>query len=264
MDDLVHRLSPALVMANRPVRVAVIGCGGTGSALLGGLPFLHQALVARGREGLHVVAIDGDLVSATNCVRQPFHTGEVGLAKATVLVNRLNMFFGLTWSARASALTEDTADLPVVDVILGAVDTRAARRAIGAWVRRCGHPVYWLDCGNGRSTGQVLVGHSIGRGGGTGMLPLPDVALPELVAVDQPDDGPSCSALEALERQHPFVNQVLAFHALALLQQLFREGSLSHRGAFVNIGTSTVRPIPLAAVATPGCPRRPRRRQAPR
>src|SRR6185437_15846886 len=29
--------------------VVVVGCGGTGSALIGGLPFLHQALLAAGQ-----------------------------------------------------------------------------------------------------------------------------------------------------------------------------------------------------------------------
>ena len=51
----------------------MVGCGATGSAVVAGLPYLHQALIAYGHsEGLHVTVMDGDLVSPTNCVRQPF------------------------------------------------------------------------------------------------------------------------------------------------------------------------------------------------
>lgn len=46
---------------------------------------------------------------------------------------------------------------------------------------------------------------------------------------------PSCSAVEALERQEPFVNPTLANHALALLARLFRRGSIEYHGAFVNV-----------------------------
>jgi len=48
---------------------------------------------------------------------------------------------------------------------------------------------------------------------------FPEIVKPSL---DKNDDLPSCSAVEALERQEPFINQTLAFHALALLARLFR------------------------------------------
>ncbi len=48
-----HTIHPELL--RRRVRVLVVGCGGTGSATAGGLPYLHQAPVANGHpEGLHV------------------------------------------------------------------------------------------------------------------------------------------------------------------------------------------------------------------
>jgi len=51
------------------------------------------------------------------------------------------------------------------------------------------------------------------------------------------DPLPSCSAAEALERQEPFINQVLATSALAMLARLFRYGTLTHHGAFYNAST---------------------------
>jgi hypothetical protein len=42
---------------------------------------------------------DADVVSETNCIRQPFSLSDIGQNKATVLINRLNMFWGTNWSA---------------------------------------------------------------------------------------------------------------------------------------------------------------------
>ena len=99
-----HSIHPELL--RRRVRVLVVGCGATGSAVAAGLPHLHQSLIAYGHpEGLHVTVMDGDLISPTNCVRQPFSRFESGHYKALVLVNRLNLFWNLGWEALAEHLT---------------------------------------------------------------------------------------------------------------------------------------------------------------
>jgi len=73
---------------------------GTGSSIIGGLPYIHQAMLVQGHPyGLHVTAMDGDTVSPFNCVRQPFSRGEIGLYKGIVLVNRINLFWGVNWKA---------------------------------------------------------------------------------------------------------------------------------------------------------------------
>src|SRR5438552_19186141 len=55
-----HTIQPDLL--RRRVRVLVVGCGATGSAVVAGLPYLHQALIAYGHPGgLHVMVMDGDL-----------------------------------------------------------------------------------------------------------------------------------------------------------------------------------------------------------
>ena len=60
-------------LLRRRVRVLVVGCGGTGSAIAAGLAYIHQAMLASGHPGgLHVTLMDGDTISAANCVRQPF------------------------------------------------------------------------------------------------------------------------------------------------------------------------------------------------
>jgi len=51
------------------------------------------------------------------------------------------------------------------------------------------------------------------------------------------DGEPSCSTVEALERQLPFVNSTVAQHALALLARLFRYGEISHHGGSIHLAT---------------------------
>ena len=57
-----HMLNPELL--RRAVRVLVIGCGGSGSAIASGIPYLHQAMLVAGHPGgLHVTIMDGDIIS---------------------------------------------------------------------------------------------------------------------------------------------------------------------------------------------------------
>src|SRR5437867_11772386 len=144
---MTHGLSPELV--RRPVRVLVVGCGGNESAVAGGLPYLHQAMLVHGhRGGLDVTLMDGDVVSMTNCVRQPFSQTEIGHSKAVVLISRLNLFWGLAWHAVPEHFSAETS-VDRVDMVIGCVDSRAARRVIAEKVTgRRSSIGYWLDLGN--------------------------------------------------------------------------------------------------------------------
>lgn len=235
-------------------RVAVIGCGGTGSALIGGLPFLHQALMASGHPGLQVIVADGDKVSATNCVRQPFSESEIGLFKSTVLVNRLNVFWGLNWQASTEYVTRKTEGK--MDILMSCVDTRSARFEIvrSPLFKEC---AYWLDIGNMAEGGQFVLGQP--KNGRNRRTPnrLPTVAelFPEIVKpeLDKGDSLPSCSAIEALERQEPFINQTLAYHALAMLGRLFRHGSITHHGGFVSLASGRMAPLRVESLRGRQC-----------
>src|ERR1700735_4842513 len=124
-----HTIFPHLL--RRTIKVAVVGGGGPGSAIVGGLPHLHQALIAGGHpSGLAVTVIDGDRISAANCVRQPFSASEIGLFKSVVLINRLNLFWGLDWQAIPQHLGAGHHLDNDLDVVIGCVDSRAARAKI--------------------------------------------------------------------------------------------------------------------------------------
>jgi PRTRC genetic system ThiF family protein len=238
MTQAIHKLTRSLR------QVVVVGCGGTGSAVVGGLPFLHQALLAAGQPGLQVIVADGDKVSTTNCVRQPFSESEIGLYKSVVLVNRINLFWGLNWQASTEYITKDTQGK--ADIIISCVDTRAARYQLtkSSLFKEC---VYWLDLGNTAGGGQFVLGQPKNNRNRKTRGRLPTIAelFPEIISplLDKADTLPACSAVEALERQEPFINQTLAYHALAMLARLYRHGEISHHGAFISLQTGRMSPL---------------------
>ena len=239
-----HTFPKALCRRGQPLRVLVVGAGGNGSAVLLGLPYLHQAMKVWGHAGgLHVMLVDGDLVSETNCVRQPFAAADVGLNKAIVLINRVNVFWGLRWQAHPEHFHKDSLKTNSASphLIVGCVDTRAARQAIQSAVTRVDDSTaYWLDLGNNASSGQFVLGQPLNAANRRSAARLRTVAelYPEIVDAEAGEDPlPSCSAAEALERQEPFINQVLATSALAMLAHLLHYGALTHHGAFYNAAT---------------------------
>ena len=247
-----HKIHEELL--RRQVRVLVVGCGGTGSAIAGELPFLHHAMLASGHPGgLHVTLMDGDTISSTNCVRQPFSRSEIGLYKAVVLVNRINIFWGLNWEAVPAPLTDRNALSPSYEngsrrthIVIGCVDTRAARAVIRDATNNYSSVDYWLDMGNNADSGQFILGEPLNQINRRARTRLRTVAewFPEIVDASRDNDGlPSCSAAEAIERQEPFLNQTLAQHALALLARLFRYGMTSYYGGFINLATGGCAPL---------------------
>src|SRR5208283_2338252 len=185
-------------LLERSIRILVVGCGGNGSAIVSGLPYLHQALLAFGHpSGLAVTLIDPDTVSETNCVRQPFCRTEIGFPKAIVLAHRINLFWGLNWQGMQATIQQLKKGSDV-DFVIGCVDTRKARRAIDKWVLNS-RVLYWLDLGNNASSGQFVLGQPKNSANRKTKDRLPTVAelYPEILKRDEKeDDQPSCSAAE--------------------------------------------------------------------
>ncbi len=244
----VEHCIPASLLEKR-IRVTLVGCGGTGSAVAAGLPYLHQAMLAWGHpHGLDVTLVDGNKISRTNCVRQPFSESEVGLYKATVLATRINLFWGLAWDGVPEFLNEGWRN--ETDIVIGCVDTRKSRRMITSTsaFENC-H--YWLDIGNSADAGQFVLGQPDNCKNKKTQQRLPTVAelFPEIVDpnLDRKDKLPPCSALEALDHQEPFVNQALAYQALAMLARLCRYGRISYHGGFISLVTGRMSPIVLGS-----------------
>ena len=246
---LEHQCSSRL-RRSAAIHVILAGVGGTGSRLLVGLKQLHFALRALGWAGLQVSVFDPDRVSPTNLARQAFAPSDVGIGKATVLVHRLNLAYGLSWSALELPLNEATISragfgYEGLGLIVSAVDTRNARAEIAQAAAQT-RAAYWLDTGVEGVIGQFVLGEPLPHRTPTRRQRLPTAAelFPALADTSIPEtDTPSCSAQEALEHQDLFVNEAIAVGAQNLLWRLLHFGRIGFHGGFVNCETGVTRPL---------------------
>ncbi len=234
------------------VQLTLIGVGGTGSLILTHLVRIDQAIRALGGQGLHVRAFDPDAVSVTNLTRQNFAPADVGRNKAVVLVERCNLYAGLTWEAFPRKVTAD--DFRTLQhLTVSCVDTAQARVQIHAALGSRG-TAYWLDCGNHEASGQVVLGQLTG----TQRLPhILDVDPTGMQGVDE--DTPSCSAAEALTRQHLFINPAIALQAAQLVGELLLTAGIQTQAVYVNLRGVTRVAVQAVAAKQP----RPRQRPLP-
>jgi PRTRC genetic system ThiF family protein len=171
---------------------------------------------------------------------------------STVLINRINLFWGANWSAIPNHFPPRSLERGhdrCPDLVIGCVDTRSARKAIeDSFSRTLSQTYYWLDLGNNAASGQYVLGQPLNARNRRKANRLKTIGelCPEIVDADVGEDPlPSCSAVEALDRQEPFINQTLASSALTMMAQLFRYGKLSHHGAFFNAKTGRMCALPV-------------------
>lgn len=237
---------------NGRLSVLVIGAGGTGSDMMVRLAKLHTQLVALGSPGLKVTVMDADTVSESNCGRQHFSPSAVGLNKALVLVNSINLAYQLDWTG-----VPDHFDLKddehcnmlenQTDLVISCVDKAAFRVQLCQAYRGVRTRVMLLDGGNGRDLGQVVLGH---LGQPYSGLRLPNVLdlWPEIASVDDAD-APSCSAHEAMQKQSWPVNQAVALLMVELLWTLLRQGWTDYHGATFNLAPMRTTPLMIDPAA---------------
>lgn len=257
-----HYTHNYLLNPEHPITVTVIGCGGTGSNVLSGLANLHEGLKGLGHPGLVVFAYDPDRVSEANRGRQKFSPSDIGRFKSEVLITRINRFYGLNWRAVLRAFgPQDSGSLS--NITISCVDTVKARKSINKTLLNApekgpssepyNKPLYSMDFGNSASTGQVLLStvRPVPQPDPEGVKILPSLfkTFPEMLAMEDFDSEPSCSMVEALRKQDLFINSSLAQVGLNILWNLFREGKISTRGAFVDVKKVRTSPIPVPASA---------------
>jgi PRTRC genetic system ThiF family protein len=240
-------LSLPVSWLERPVRVLLIGAGGTGSHLFGALIALDHSLRALGHPGgLHLTVYDPDRVTAVNVGRQAFWPADVGQNKAVTLVQRANLAMGLDWRAKPRTFQPRRDELAGYDLIVTAVDRARTRAEIGRRAYRSRSqdgPVLWLDTGNSAHEAQIILGHWRTARSAT-WIPNVFQLYPELAGLDdQAQRAPSCSAAESLARQWLPINRIVADVAQNLLWMLFRQGRLDLHGAVIHLATLSVRPL---------------------
>lgn len=224
--------------------IVLVGCGGTGGFLADALCRLLIGRVAT------LTLVDPDVVEPHNVLRQNFARREVGAFKALALARRLAERYGREVCASVRPYDRETHDEcfaqpAALALLIGAVDNAAARRALaatlagGRWYGTYGapqRPIWWLDGGNGRNSGQVLLGNATrpdelrdafvpdGAGGGLcRALPAPSLQRPDLLeAPPQPEAWPRLDCAEAVanDEQGATINQYVAALLAGYVEQL--------------------------------------------
>ena len=228
----------------RQINITLVGLGGTGSFLA-----LHLARLAyTSRTLINLRFIDFDIVEAKNVGRQYFCPADIRHYKAETLAKRMNRAYGM---GITYALCRFDADLlPEVrpdsfDLVIGAVDNHFARRAIAKTVeQKYGH-LWWLDCGNHHSSGQVLLGNSTGlklsQLGYCKALPHPAIQSPDLLEAEEEEKEPeSCADLVARQQQSLNVNSFIAGLAAEYVREL-TQNKLSKYATYFDLAYGNMR-----------------------
>ncbi len=240
---------PVWFPATSAVALVLVGCGGTGSWLAP-----HVARIARLLRDrrpnfeVRVTFVDPDTVELKNTIRQNFSPAEVGRNKAVALAVRLSAAFGLPIAAQPRCFEPPkTYPSNVAPVYIGCVDGPQGRRSILAALERSA-PAWWLDCGNEKNSGQVVLGGGLRDGvelpGLTTWLPLPCEVHPDLVEErPQTEAALSCAELNAQEAQGLAINVRMAAEAADYLVRLLITGDLRKRATYIDLESGTTRSV---------------------
>lgn len=230
----------------RHAQIILAGGGGTGSFLA--LHLARLAYHARQQHGIEVdlTIVDPDTVEERNVGRQNFVPAEIGRHKAETLAVRYGRAFGLPVRFFNQAINYKHIDDAHqrhdgwLHLLIGAVDSVAARRDLEAIAGGWNSRLWWLDCGNHHADGQVLLGNSFNvlepRLGPLGCtaLPLPSHQHPELVEPAEPA-GQDC-ALDALaDVQSLMVNQQVAGLAASYVYRLLITNDLDTYATYFDL-----------------------------
>lgn len=255
----------------REATIVLVGCGGTGG-------FLTEAIcrLLLGRSA-QLYLVDPDRVEPHNVARQCFDRGDVDRFKVEVLAERLSRRFGreIGYSVlpfdrelHTQVFTDARSGL---NLLVGCVDNSPARRAIAAALDQPGwrdgyqsNRTWWLDTGNARNSGQVLLGNVTRPEGLRGAfvpadglcraLPAPSLQRPDLLdAPPEPRPQADCAEAVAAGDQGPTVNQVVAALAASYVEKLL-DGSCTWMASYFDLDDGTLRCIPadpktVAAIA---------------
>ena len=221
------------------ITVSLIGVGGTGSQVLNILARMHVALKALGHPGFNVVAFDGDEVSEANIGRQSFFYCDLGQNKAVNMISKINMAFGLNWIGLPRHFQKTNL---TTNIMITCTDSIESRRIVWDKFKIAkidifntdqSKPYYWIDFGNSSNYGQVIISEAK-RKYQPQFLKSVFELHPEMLTQKE-NNEPSCSMIEALEKQDLLINSTLANLGMDLLWKMFRTLEIPYNGIYLNL-----------------------------
>lgn len=238
----------------RPVKIVMLGAGGTGGHIA---PHLYRLLHALERP-VKVIIADGDLVEEKNLVRQNFIAADLGKNKAQVLAERYASAFGMEaqyipeFVESEEMLSElvkpesrpvwmDSEKYPQeLPILIGAVDNNRSRQLCHQVFQKSEELVY-IDSGNGEYTGQVVCG--IRRGGKTPYKPVGEVYPDVLDRTDKFPTELSCAEAAVSAPQSITANIMAAAAVVAYIYNILVLGSIEVKNVTFSTRTVNLKPV---------------------
>lgn len=241
----------------RPVKIVMLGAGGTGGHIA---PHLYRLLYALDRP-VRFIICDGDVVEQKNLVRQNFIPADLGENKAKVLAERYSTVFGLETEYIPSFIeAEDvlnellTPRCWYIDsgrtyyhrkcireqiILIGAVDNNKSRQLCHKVFQQMPELIY-IDSGNGEYTGQIVCG--IRRGGKTYYPPIGTVYPDVLEDTDKFPTELSCAEASVSAPQSIAANITAATAVVDMVYNILALGDSSVRKITFSTRNVNVRP----------------------
>jgi PRTRC genetic system ThiF family protein len=242
------------------VQFILAGCGGIGGYVAPHLGRLMRVMHDNGKAA-QLTLVDPDVVEEKNIGRQNFCDAEIGQPKAIALAQRYGPAWGLNTAVFQSEFDEShmfgASDLIV---IIGCVDNAKARSVLNQTLGHnpeevsMGPPrVWWLDCGNLKDTGRVMLGSALDvdqcegafvAPGKVAALPSPALQYPSLLIPGRDevqDREMSCAELQAANLQSLNINPAVAWMANNMLTRLLVTNDLKVYQSVANLASVTVK-----------------------
>lgn len=262
-----HRLA-GVFERNTPPKIAVVGCGGTGSLLA---EMLCRLLIGTPST---LLLVDPDEVEPHNLLRQNFLPQDIGCNKARCLAERLSQQYQRTVGHSQNdcrELLDGGRFAGSYHLTIGCVDNPLARAAMDTMTEG-GHWV--MDCGNSREQGQVLLGN-MNRSlflmadyngdappffyeGRCHFLPSPATQEPDLLTAltDETHLDRDCAQAVLLQEQAPLINQAMALAAAQMTYKLLTH-DCTVMGLYLDITSGHLRTVPASPANAARCLRLP-------
>lgn len=268
IDTSFARAARVLPKQHGSVKFYLVGAGGTGSFAAHAVARLAYELNLRGKPS-ELVIVDPDSVEPNNIPRSNFCAAEIGRFKAQTLAERLASAWGLEVAHVNESFDaeehfkKDRGGHQQIRVLVGCVDNHLARREIHRALQRESErydsdapDTWWIDGGNGKSSGQVLIGSATGKPTSKKYfstpslcrsLPAPSVIHPELLEKQKLPvqrrevEEASCPEMIRLGEQSLNINQRVAVEIGEMLTELLLNNSLRRFATFFDLESGTSR-----------------------
>ena len=266
----------------RPVKIVMLGAGGTGAYVA---PHVYRLLHVLPRPARFIIA-DGDTVEEKNLIRQNFITSDLGENKAKILVERYAAAFGVEIEYIPEFIESDErlAALVTPDVIrqsyisgaqfvqgfnpsnpyrnlvilIAAVDNNKSRQMCHRVFKKTEELIY-IDSGNGKYTGQVVCG--VRRKNRTYYKPVGDIYPDVLLETDKFPTELSC-AEEAMSAPQSIMANIMAATAIvSYVYNILALGVIDVRSVTFSSKTVNMKPAVVqkrSACANNGAESRPK------